>query len=196
MVEKRSLDQIMARLTKLERDNRRLRWTIGIIGLLALTATTAAATRSRAPAVVTAREFQLVDSSGTSVGRSTSEDGGQFTLISPSGALASLTPRLLTIDGTALHDPAKGLGFTMQFVHDTTAVGLRVGGPGGELQFASLDAGPLLKIVDRNGTPRVEAGVTQLTRTQTGSTEITSPASLLLFDTAGHVLWRAPRERK
>ena len=54
------------------------------------------------------------------------------------------------------------------------------------------DAGPSLSLTDSLGMVRAVLGPTELKHTDTGSTEIRAPSSLVLFDEDGNVVWSAP----
>jgi len=54
------------------------------------------------------------------------------------------------------------------------------------------DGAPSLDLLDEKGTGRATLGVTELKTMATGAVERVPEASLVLFDEAGKVLWRAP----
>ena len=54
------------------------------------------------------------------------------------------------------------------------------------------DGEPSLELSDRNGKTRAALGQTDLKVIRTGSTEKRPPASLVLFDEKGTVIWEAP----
>ena len=51
---------------------------------------------------------------------------------------------------------------------------------------------PHISLQDKDGNLRVALGTTRLKHTDTGSTEIRAPSSLVLFDEDGNVVWWAP----
>jgi len=56
----------------------------------------------------------------------------------------------------------------------------------------SLLPAPNIRLLDQDHNLRVVLGTTELKHTDTGSTEIRAPSSLVLFDEEGKVVWSAP----
>lgn len=195
MNERPESQQLEWRVARLEASNKRLRMFLIVFGcaVVAMGATRMEDQRRVAAEVVQATEFRLVDSQGNMRGTFTTMQGyPQLSVLSSSGAVASLTPHQISLSRAG---DVIGTGtFTLQFAEDSTAAGLRIAGEHGEMRFVALKDGPAFEIRDSTGNPRVVVGTTRLSRT-TGSTEITTPASILLLDQQGHVVWRAPAER-
>jgi hypothetical protein len=142
-------------------------------------------------AVVEATEFRLVDEDGLLQARLAADFGDpQLALMSASGAIASVTPRLISL--SRLDDLVNTASFSAAIGADSTAAGLYVAGGDGGFRFSSVDGAPSLEVLDSDGNVRVIIGKATLSRTRTGSTEITAESSIVLFDADGNVVWRAP----
>jgi len=184
---------LIARIDQLERRQARLAKLVGVALLVLLVAASASAPRAQ-PSVLEATEFRLVDQKGEMLARLAADLGDpQLVLMSPSGAMASVTPRLLSISSISpLRDENRTALFSMRVGSDSVGSGIRIAGAHGELRFVSVNGAPTLELVDSAGHLRVAVGRTRLSRPATGSTEITSEASITLFDAHGNVIWRAP----
>jgi len=144
---------------------------------------------------VSARSFVIVDEDGVEVAR--------FGLRSPGDSLPRLTlgkgvgtgpvPQSQTIlgpDGVTVYGREAGT-FGVMASHS-----FLVTGNGGQIQLDANDSGPAITLQDKVGfLPRTRAvlGRINLAVLTTGSTESRAPASLVLFDQEGNVIWEAPR---
>jgi len=169
-----------------------------VVALAAVVSTAAIHSRPREQVgPVEATEFRLLDANGEQVATLSSGASGladpQLMLMSRDGWALSLTPRLITQMRTPI--TVGDIEFNMMVSADSMASGLRLGGPSGGLRFVAMDGAPALELVDADGQVRAILGQAHLTRAATGSTEITAPSSLALFDQDGSTVWRAPPDR-
>jgi len=136
--------------------------------------------------VITAEQFQLVDKHG--------KVRGEFGVRDYAAALQAATD------------------IELKFTGDMLVPGLRLFSEDGQRTLAQLSLegdSPFLRIIDDTDATtllgaerlalfdsdenlRAALGATNLKHTDTGSTEIRAPSSLVLFDEEGNVVWSAP----
>jgi hypothetical protein len=188
-----TVQSLTVRIDRLERKVANYRRVSALVALTLITMGSMQARSRDQIGPVEATEFRLIDRSGEPVGMLTTAYGDpQLALMSKGGWHLSLTPRLIAQSKMAA---TSDLAFNMRVGADSLAAGFRFGGPGGSVRFISADGAPALELVDAEGRVRAILGRSALTRRATGSTEITAPASLVLFDEQGSTVWRAPSER-
>lgn len=147
--------------------------------------------------VVRAERFELVD-----------EDGNIFSSLQHEGLATKLTIRSARVSQDSLlgeieleATPASAYvtvnaaqgpkgGFMLSSIGEN--IELFMGALGGCIELASSKGGPRLSVQDNARRLRAVLGTTELKHTDTGSTEIRAPSSLVLFDEKGKVLWSAP----
>lgn len=187
-----SVEAILGRLEKLERQNRWLRAAVTAAGL-AVAALALMAVARPAPQVITAQKFRLVDRSGHVRARLNMAKGMPTLILYTSAgypqALLSGGPQpFLTLNG-----PPRAAGM---------AAGLSITGSGPQLVLAGGSAmadltvtgpGPALTLQDAAGFA-TNIGVTKLVNRATGEARQTSAASIEMFDNSKkrRVIWQAP----
>jgi hypothetical protein len=156
------LQNIEARLEKLERSNRRL--TVAcIFFLLCLTVFfSAAAAQHSEKVVIEANEIRIKGTSGKA-----------SVLINSSGLVVSDPQTENILDAVSISTEGILLFGNKQMANLT------------------VKGGPALELTDARGF-KSTLGVTRLTVTRTGADETTSAASLVMFDEKGKVIWRQP----
>ena len=166
--------ELVQRLERLERDNRRLK-RLGAAALTMAAALGAIYATRPAPEKVTAREFDLVDSSGAlraQVG--TTRDGGSQIILS-AGSKAGYV-RIANV-------PSVGAGVEFSGPGNKGWMDLVVG----------PDAEPNIELNDPHGF-KMDLGSTRTVAPTTGQTQQTSAASIVMFgnDEKHKVIWKAP----
>ena len=199
--------ELVARLEKLERDNRRLKRIGAGVLVLAAAVGMIAATRP-VPQKITAHEFDVVDGRGTvriklSVYRANNNSGAQVALFDADGRLSS---NLSEFAGAATMDfgPLQPLGGGSRSAALTPRLSLGVvsGVPHLLMLRANGDIGaginvspngPTVSLSDGRGYSTV-IGTTGLITPTTGETHQTSAASIVMFGNGEkhHVIWQAP----
>lgn len=193
-----TLDTLVPRLDRLERENRYLKLA-GTILLLALAAGGAMgqAVAKAVPKVVEAERFVLRDTTGKPRARlSLLPDGGTgLTLFDQNGkARAGLG---LLPDGwpaLTLVDQNGKLRAKLSLLPDgrpALTLADQNEKPRALLSLYQPDGGPALDLFDQNEKPRAVLGQTAL-ETATGTLEQRPASSLVLFDRDGKVIWRVP----
>lgn len=182
--------EILERLGRLERENRRLKRLSGI-ALLAVAGIMLLAAVKPEPQKITAREFQVLDSSGRAT---VSISNGVVNILDPQSGL----PRI------AIGDVTSGVSGIWLFEENgSRRVQLPAGG-GPEIALFDTagkprtmlrltDSGPAIRLSDPRGF-EMDLGDTSTTTPGTGAMQQTSAASIIMFggDKGHHVIWRAP----
>ena len=171
--------EIVVRLERLERDNRRLK-RLGAAALVLAAALGAIAATQPVPDVIKAHEFDVVDSAGKArIGIDLLEGQPVLTFYDSGGQ-----PALEMADWDAL-GPSIMVG-----IHDTTQAGIVQ--PGVEIRDQPAK-GPRISLSDTRGF-RLDLGSTDTETSETGQTQHTSAASIIMFgnDKKHHAIWRAP----
>lgn len=174
--------ELIQRLEKLERDNRRLK-RLGVAALVLTAAFGAVYAARPIPDIIKAHAFVAVDAAG--VGRvamyGTSPAGPVILLgLHRVPGLHGLMAPDVSIDDT----PSEGPGIQLT----------RLGHPKGTLTLSFSPSGePTVSLNDANGFA-MDLGGTRMVATTTGATQRTSAASIVMFgnDKKHHVIWRAP----
>lgn len=184
-------NDIICRLEKLERENRRLK-KIGIVAAVVVSAVIVGG-QAKTNKVVEADEFRLVDASGKVRGKFSTNNLGQ-TLLTLTDSSEQISAALGTgTQGSSLVLNANADTWVRLSTPKGIIGGLHMGGPGGKLDV-TLDndnGGPNLSVEDKDGYSSV-LGRSDLVLTKTGKKEQTPAASLVLFDKDKKVLWSAP----
>lgn len=190
-----SQDNLLVRVEKLERQNRRMK-RIGcgifiVVGAVLLMGQTH---QPAIPVAVTARAFVLVDQNGSTRARlSTLPSGPILVLYDAKG-----NPRMI-LDG---REPSPGLTIATASgepelsldINPSNGAELALFSPvhkGGTLLLNVAADGPTAELDDANGF-ETTIGVTDLIAQMTGETSKTSAASIKLFGKGKTVLWSAP----
>lgn len=193
-----SQDNLLARVEKLERQNRRMK-LIGF-GSLIVAGAVLLMGQARQPTVlseVRAKSFVLVDARGRDRGALRMVDGEpELDLFDEKQTLEAVLFASSTLGpGLTLHGP-KGIEYAELSV-DTllSGPGLSMGSTNGKsvisLRMASGE--PQLNLTDE-GQYETAIGVTDLITPTTGEKHTTSAASIVLFGKDKKVLWSAPRQ--
>ncbi len=175
-----SAESIERRLDRLEHSIRRWQIAAGLAGaaaLLVLVAMGAAALAPTARAAGSGAKDLVV---------------GSLTLVDQAGRTRGELAMVKDMPMLRLFDQAGKSRALLYADKDGTALGLF--DQAGKLR-ASLSVfkdGPALELFDQKGADRVAIGNTGLETPKTDATENTGPSSVVLFDTKGKVLWRAP----
>lgn len=201
--------ELMARLEKLERDNWRLK-RLGVVGLVLATALGLIAATRPVPNNIKARQFDLVDESGqtravlkTSLGQATltffDSVGRKRVILGGGTGSAGNTYAYLELGEDAATEQlvptsAGGHGGITLSDGGLTMAAYPPGEMNGSvfLQGPGPD-GPALELTDSKGY-MISIGATQTVTPQTGATQQTSAASIVMFgnDKKHHVIWQAP----
>jgi len=173
------LQAILARIEALEKENRRLkRW--GLVALVLATALGAIFATQLAPEKITAREFEVVDSSGKTraqMGLMSGEPG--IILYDGQGEQRVELGMLFRESGRTLRESNPGISFTDPRGNALLGMGLTSSGSS------------WVVLSDQQGF-RMNLGTTQTINPATGETRETSAASLVMFGKDGKVIWSAP----
>ena len=211
--------ELTKRLERAERDVRRYRVALAVLGVGVLTAGILNAVRpagaSGTPALIQARHFQLVDGAGklrADLGV-VGDNVGLWLFDKAGNGRAELR---LAGDkvGLTFYDKAERVRAGLRMVGDDVSLGLldkagklraglavvgddvglaladKAGNGRAELRVAGDKVG--LGLLDKAGNTRAELGNTGLKDTRTGSTEHRAASSLVLYSEKGKVLWKAP----
>jgi hypothetical protein len=188
--------ELVRRLEKLERDNRRMK-RAGIAILALIAGLVAVAATRPVPGVIQAREFDAVDRTGNiRVKMGVGSEGTALTLYDGSGhseaGLAIPTngqwPAVWLSDG---QDKAKA---QMNVAWGNPQIWLE--GPQGQGQVflgVSPSDSPTITLSDAQGF-KMQLGSTQTVTERTGQTQTTSADSIVMFgkDNEHRIIWRAP----
>lgn len=212
--------ELLARIEKLERDNRRLK-RLGVAALVLVGALGLVAAARPVPSVIKAHEFDVLDGQGRvriklqvsgsdpkslPVIRQFSGDG------EPTLGLTSDTQGGMLFLGTGQYGKSKtppvlleahsgqGMLSLENDKRENVSIGVLSDGPsllltgakGGGVAISELRDGPNLTLSDVGGYS-TEIGTTSLVTPKTGETHQTSAASIVMFGNGKHhVIWQAP----
>jgi hypothetical protein len=165
--------ELVGRLQKLERDNRRLKGFALAALVLAAALATIYATQP-VPQTITAHRFDVVDDSG--------KVRASMAIVS-GGSAIGLTDAQGNARALMILDPVKGASVLLGDAADKLRTTLNVT-PEGESSIA---------LSDPQGF-EMDIGSTKMAMPSTGATERTSVASIAMFgnDKERHVIWKAP----
>lgn len=170
-----SQDNLLARVEKLERQNRRMK--LGGLGALVIAGAFLLMGQASGPRTqdeVRANGFVLVDTSGETRARLfMSSDGPELALYYANGKMGAWLTAGELLNGTAL---------------DMIDASGKAG-----VALTAFPKGPLLNVMDAQGF-ETSIGATDLVTMATGETHRTSAASVVLFGKDKTVLWSAPRQ--
>lgn len=192
--------ELVARLEKLERDNRRLK-RLGAAALVLVAALGLIAAAQPVPNVIRAHTFEVVDGHGNTRIKLT---------VTGSGANSVSGLGMIGTDGqvtASLDDSANGVELSLGpnsspgsrldpvvlgFIKGQPA--LMLSGANGEVAaMGAFSHGPNLTLADSEGYA-TQIGTTDLNTPKTGETHRTSAASIVMLgnDKGHHVIWEAP----
>ena len=184
--------ELVARIEKLEHDDRRLKRLGAAALLLVATLGLIAATRP-VPDVIKAHEFEVVDSAGkVGMRLETSPDGADI-LIAPSALSAPSEGKTAAVSiGASGKQSWVNLGYAEWATAPTRTQPFVAFEPVLDLS-SSPSKGPKIVLSDSQGYV-MSLGSTALVTPGTGATEQTSAASIVMFSNGKkhHVLWQAP----
>ena len=183
---------------RIERLENQVRWQRRFMGILALALASVVVMGQTRPLQekVEAREFVVVNEDGVEVGRLgvASDGGGEMDLQTGD----SLPSSMMEITASRVHvsryEGNEPYYSSTTSLHANGVFHRRHGdrGPADRIYIGAGSNGPILAISDGQGERRVTIGSTELFHPRTGSTEIRAPASIVLFDPEGDVIWSAP----
>lgn len=172
-------DELLKRIERLERANRRMKWIGGALLVLVVAAAgMAQAVPATVAEEVAARKFRLVDKDGRT--RATLE----MVLVDPVLSLKDSDGSLRIHLGTFLGEPFLNLDTAPQ-------AGSSLPLPTHRITLGALEGRAAIEVCDRTGATRATLGVTELAATSTGTKTTTSESSLVLFDKDGKVIYQA-----
>jgi len=187
--EPQELDAVLVRLSRLEKQNRRLKW-MGVIALAAVSAIFLTGQAAPAPRTVEAEKFVLKDSQGNVRGwMSTIGKGSELTL---GNVNAQPMMRLVvSTDSSDLHlfgGPKSGLNLSIDSGNPDISLVAPQGN--GQARIAFGEHGPSFTLQDAEGFSTI-VGVATTEETANHMSGI-SGASILLLDKDKKVIWQAP----
>ena len=187
---------LVGRLEKLERDNRRLK-RLGAAALVLAAALGAIYATRPVPAKITAHEFDLVDRSGATRGFMGVRDGASNITLSDSQGKPGVVMAALSsgASGISLSDSQGKAGVAMTVSPSgEPSVGLSDSQGNPRVFMVVLPSGePDITLQDAQGFS-MDLGSTNTVTLTTGQTQKTSAASIVMFgnDKKHHVIWQAP----
>jgi hypothetical protein len=181
--------ELIARLEKLERDNRRLK-RVGTAALMMVAALGLMAATQSVPNVIRAHEFEVVDSAGKVGMRLRASSEGANMLIAPNLSAPSEGKTAAVSLGANGDRSWVTLGYAGWFTAPTKTqpfVAME-----GSLSLSNSSAkGPTVVFSDSQGYV-MSLGNTALVAPGTGATQQTSADSIVMFDKKRDVIWQAP----
>lgn len=144
------------------------------------------------PELIEAREFRVVDGEGRIRARLGHDTYGSTQLLFFDETGEDRIILALGISGPFLQLQESSTGPAASLSLDSLGFWQSQLRPGNFISLALSDNGPMLRLVDEDGTLRAALGTTELKHSNTGSTEIRATSSLVLFNEEGNVVWSAP----
>jgi hypothetical protein len=191
-----SEDELVQRLERLEKDNRRLKH-IALAALVLLGAAVglgAGRATPGVPGVIKAREFDVVNAAGATVAQmSTVEGRPRLQLRWPQGyqmILGSTPYPNITLRGPGGQSTLLAGGKIGTVMHGPEILLMDPHGAGIDLQVKR--SGPGISLGDTQGFS-MALGTTNAVTSAKGKTQQTSAASIVMFKDR-HVIWQAPEE--
>ena len=184
------LQAIMKRLSDLETQNRRLKWS-GLSLLVVLSALVLMGQGAPAPQVIEAQRFVLKDAKGNvRAWLGLFGKGAELTL----GDVNKQPKMTLKVseDASDLHFfGSQNSGMNIGLDLGEPAVSMAAAERKGSAGIAFSPAGPAITLQDGNGFSAI-VGTAQLKTPPGGEAKQSSAASIILLDKSGKLIWKAP----
>lgn len=184
--------ELVARLEKLERDNRRLK-RLGVAALVLVAALGLMAATQPVPNVIKAHKFEVLNSSGKVEMRLSADSAGANIFITPDALSEPGEGKFPAVSiGASGKDSWINLG-DAEWITAPTLTHPVVGITPLLSLGSSSSKGPRVELSDSQGYV-MSLGSTELVTPGTGATEHTSAASIVMFGNGKkhHIIWQAP----
>lgn len=185
-----AIDVLNGRLDRLEKENRKLKRTLMVLCLAGGALFVMGQTQG-VPKVVVAEKFVLKNAAGEEAARLEMTDTGPQLKMQDARAnrpeyTSIINPTVIRMYKTGGENNANsvmgpaGMFFTIQEGKEEQKVGIHA-------------SGPTIELSDKQGFETV-IGSTNLETKKTGESRKTSAASIVIFNKAGTVIWKAPTD--
>lgn len=183
------LNAVLKRLSRLEKQNRRLKW-VGVTALAAVSAIFVTGQAATTPRTVEAQRFVLKDAQGNVRGwMSTIGKGSELTLGNVNAQ--PMIRLVVSTDSSDLHlfgGPKSGLNLSVDSGNPDVSMVAAEGN--GEARIAFSEYGPSFTLQDAKGLSTI-VGAAPAEKTANRKAAI-SAASIVLLDKDKKVIWRTP----